>query len=124
MQIRCAQPIALLLLLLVALKCCAVANAADLAHPPRTLRVAAIQFRSSRNLADNVSRLTKQIRDAATNGARVVVFPECALSGYFEDVITNLSSAELTGAQEQVTRACRDADIWAIVGTPYRVGYR
>ena len=120
MPLRCAQPIAFLLLLLSPFKCWLVANAADLAHPPKILRVAAVQFRSSRDLADNVNRIAKQIRDAATNGARVVVFPECALSGYFEDVITNLSSAQLSGAAQQVARACREANIWAIIGTPYR----
>src|SRR5439155_4240471 len=119
MQLRCPQPIALLLLL-IGFDSCLLASAADLAQPPKTLRVAAVQFRSSRDLADNVKRMTKQIHEAGTNGVRVVIFPECALSGYFEDVITNLSSAQLTGAEEKVVRACQEANIWAIVGTPYR----
>lgn len=97
-----------------------VGTTSELTQPAKTLRVAAIQFRSSRDLGDNVSRITKQIHDAATNGVRVVIFPECALSGYFEDVITNLSSAQLTAAEEKIAQACRNADVYAIFGTPYR----
>src|SRR6266446_7281996 len=101
-----------------------VGTAAELSQAAKTLRVAAIQFRSSRDLADNVNRMTKQIHTAATNGVRVVVFPECALSGYFEDVITNLSSAQLTAAEEKIAQACREGNIWAIVGSPSRDGKR
>ena len=47
------------------------------------VRVAVVQTdpqlgRNADNLADIVARL----RDAATQGARLVVFPECAVSGY------------------------------------------
>src|SRR5256885_6200779 len=123
MQLRRAHWMALLLLL-IGFDSGLLASAADLPQPPKTLRVAAVQFRSSRALADNGNRMTKQIHDAASNGDRVVVFPECALSGYFEDVITNLSSAQISGAADQVARACREANIWAIIGTPYREGNR
>src|SRR5438874_1799215 len=123
MQLRCAQPIALLLLL-IGFGSCLLTSAAELTQPSKMLRVAVVQFRSSRDLADNVNRITKDIHDVATNGLRVVIFPECALSGYFEDVITNLSSAQLTAAEEKIAQACRDGNIWAIVGTPYRDGKR
>ena len=88
------------------------------------LKVAAVQMRSSRNLADNMSRITNSIRECARKGARVVVFPECALSSYVEEVVTNLSSAQITAAGQQVAEACRRAGVYAVVGTAWREGDR
>jgi len=84
------------------------------------LKVAAVQMRSTRDLADNLTRITNSIRDAASKNARVVVFPECALTGYFEDSATNVTSAQLAEAEQQISEACREADIYAIVGTAWR----
>lgn len=85
-----------------------------------SLKVAAVQMRSSRNLSDNLSRITNSIQECAGQGARVVVFPECALSSYIEDVVTNLSAAQITDAEQQVAAACRQADVYAVVGTAWR----
>ena len=66
-------------------------------------------MRSSRNLADNVSRITNSIRNPRAR-ARVVVFPECALSGYFEDAVTNLSIGQITvAARRWLMRAAKPA---------------
>jgi predicted amidohydrolase len=69
-----------------------------------------------------VSRITNSIHQSAGNGARVVVFPECALSGYFEDAVTNLSIGQITVAAQQVADACRQAGVYAIVGSAWREG--
>ncbi len=87
-----------------------------------SLRVAAVQMRSSRNLADNLSRITNSIHQSARQGARVVVFPECALSGYFADTVTNLTAGQITAAAQQVAEACRQAGVYAVVGTAWREG--
>jgi len=79
-------------------------------------------MRSTRDLSQNVARICGAVADCAGQGARVAVFPECALTGYFEDVITNLTSAQVTRAQEQVAGACRRGGIYAVVGSAYREG--
>lgn len=96
-------------------------NAAE-SNATNSLRVAAVQMRSTRNLADNLSRLTNSIHECARQGARVVVFPECALSGYFEDAVTNLSAAQLNEAEAQVAQACRQANVYGVVGTAWHDG--
>lgn len=98
-----------------------VISAAEVATT-NSLKVAAIQLRSSRNLSDNLSRITNSIHDCARQGARVVVFPECALTGYFEDMVTNLSAVQITTAAEQVAEACRQIGVYGIVGTAWREG--
>ena len=87
-----------------------------------SLKVATVQMRSSRSLADNLSRITNSIHDCAGQGAHVVVFPECALTGYFADVATNLSASQITSAEQQVAEACRQAGIYAVVGSAWRDG--
>jgi predicted amidohydrolase len=91
------------------------------AEPEPTLTVAAVQMRSSRDLQTNVESIASRIRTCASNGADVVVFPECALSGYFEDVVTHLSSEQLAKAEDALAQVCKDAGVYAIVGTPSRV---
>lgn len=84
------------------------------------LKVAAVQMRSSRSLAENLARITNSIHECARQGARVVAFPECALSSYLGDVVTNLSAAQLAQAEQQVAEVCRDAGAYAIVGSAWR----
>jgi len=96
-----------------------VIHAAESNTPPQ-LKVAAVQMRSTRNLADNLARITNSIRECAHNGARVVVFPECALTGYFEEAATNVTSAQLAQAEQQISDACRESNIYAIVGSAWR----
>jgi predicted amidohydrolase len=90
--------------------------------PPKSLKVAAVQFRSGRDLDENVTRIAAQIRRLAREGVRVAVFPECALTGYFGDVVKSTSAERLAGAEGQVADACREAGIYAVVGSPFRDG--
>jgi len=88
----------------------------------KKLKVSVVQMRSSRDLNDNVARITNSIHQCGKQGAQVVVFPECALSSYIQDALTNFSAAELTAASEQVAEACRQAEAYTIVGTAWREG--
>ena len=84
--------------------------------------MAAVQFRSSRDLDRNVAGITAHIRRLAREGVRVAVFPECALTGYFEDVVKATTAERLAEAERRVADACREAGIYAVVGTPHRDG--
>jgi predicted amidohydrolase len=79
-------------------------------------------MRSSRNLAENIAQIKKKLKQCAANGVRVVVFPECALTGYFNDLIPQITAAQLTDAEHQVAAACREAGVYAVIGTPWREG--
>jgi predicted amidohydrolase len=87
-----------------------------------SLKVAVVQMRSSRMLAENLSRITNSIHQCAKKGARVVAFPECALPGYFGDAIATLSAEAITAAEDQVAEACRAAGTYAVVGSAWREG--
>jgi len=83
------------------------------------LKVAAVQMRSSRNLADNLARITNSIHDCARQGVHIVAFPECALTGYFADSATNSTSEQLERAEQQIATACREAGAGAVVGSAW-----
>jgi len=87
-----------------------------------SLKVAVVQMRSTRSLADNLSAITNSIHKCAKQGARAVAFPECALTGYFGDVVTKLSTEQITAVEEQVAEACRAAGTCAVVGSAWRDG--
>jgi predicted amidohydrolase len=92
---------------------------------PRQLRIAAVQMRSTRDLNDNIRKIEQYLASCANGGVRVAVFPECALTGYFDDAFMKAISAEqLARAEKQVADACRAHNIYAVVGTPYREGKR
>ncbi len=51
--------------------------------PPRTVKVAAIQCSSNLgDVAGNTKKLTALVREAAAGGAKIVVLPETAITGY------------------------------------------
>jgi predicted amidohydrolase len=67
-------------------------SAADLKSPqPKTIRVAAIQCSSDLGkVAENTTKLTALVKEAAANGAKIVVLPEAAITGYLsQDLKTN-----------------------------------
>jgi len=113
-------------LFLILLATCAPRLRGDEPAPaplPQTLRVAAVQMRSSHDLAANIRAIDAYLARAAKEGARVVVFPECALTGYFDNATMQAFTAEqLADAERQVAESCRKHEIYTIVGTPWREG--
>jgi 5-aminopentanamidase len=77
--------------------------------------------------AHNLGVIRMGLREAAAAGARLVVFPECALSGYcFESKDEALPHAEpLPGpAREAIATDCRALGVWAAFGLLERDGDR
>lgn len=98
------------------------ALAAHAAEPPTSLRVAAVQLRSTRILADNVSQIKSRLAEHAKAGVRVAVFPECALTGYFDDTVKALKAEAIDAAIAEVAAACKANRINAVIGSAYRDG--
>jgi predicted amidohydrolase len=77
------------------------------------------------DIGRNLDTVRDKLREAANNGARLIVFPECALSGYcyvskeeawpHSETLPGLSTEILAGD-------CRRQNVWAIVGMLERAG--
>ena len=93
-----------------------------------TWKIAGVQMDC--RLADkqaNLDTIRAKLREAAGHGARLVVYPECALTGYcFESKAEAWPHAEpLPGpATEVLTADCRALGVWAVVGLLERDGDR
>ncbi len=98
-------------------------SAAFAQSPAVSLKVAAVQFRSSNDIADNAARIVQTIERLAADGVNVAAFPECALTGYNKTSVA-ATAEQLLAAEERVRRTCALRKIAAVVGTPYKVNGR
>lgn len=67
----------------------------------------------------NLDRIVKSTEAAAIDGAKLIVFPECAVTGYcFDSREEALPFAEsIPGpSTEQLTAVCRRFDVFTVVG--------
>jgi predicted amidohydrolase/dienelactone hydrolase len=92
-------------------------------NPVQFLHVASVQMRSSRSLAVNLARVKKYLQQCAAAGVQVAVFPECSLTGYFEDeFMRRITTEQIADALRQIGDACQKNGIYAVIGTPYWEG--
>src|SRR4051812_49155209 len=78
------------------------------AKPPRELRVAAVQMRSRPDIEANVKHTIDLLTQCRDRKVDVAVFPECSVSGYFDDYVTKLSTEQLASAEKELCQACKD----------------
>ncbi len=85
-----------------------------------TLRVAAVQVDPQiGSKAENLAMVESKTREAAARGATLVVFPECALTGYgFGSRSEALPLAEpVPGpSTDALARICRELNVFVVVG--------
>lgn len=86
------------------------------------LSVSAVQMRSSTDLSDNTARISGFIEKCAAESSKVVVFPECALSGYDEKAVKILTADQINNAEKEIAETCKKVSVYAIIGMPYRDG--
>jgi predicted amidohydrolase len=79
------------------------------------------------NPAANRTALALRLREAASRGAKLAVFPECAVTGYaFDSRDEALPVAEpIPGPTTEVFGSlCRELNVWAVIGLLERDGDR
>ena len=98
--------------------------AASLTAQPIELKVAAVQFRSSFDIADNTTRIIAHLDKLAAAGAHVAAFPECAVTGYHTGPTFDATVEQLESAAGKIGAACARNRIAAVVGSVYKVNGR
>jgi predicted amidohydrolase len=85
-----------------------------------TWKIAGVQMDCRlQDMRHNLDAIRAGLRQAAAAGARLVVFPECALTGYaFEsrDEAWPLAQTVPGPATEALAADCRDLGVWAVAG--------
>ncbi|HPY30151.1 MAG TPA: carbon-nitrogen hydrolase family protein [Verrucomicrobiota bacterium] len=83
----------------------------------KTLQVSCVQLHWAKPLERNLERTRHYIRLAASEGSRVVLFPEANLTSYDFPYVLGLTSEAVQRALDETRRAAAAAGIWVIVGT-------
>lgn len=90
----------------------------------KTLRIATCQFSVEADIAHNRRAILKQLTDAADQGADLVHFSECALSGYAGVDLPSIASLDwdaLTSATQDIQAAARARKVWVLLGSTHRL---
>lgn len=82
------------------------------------ITISSVQMRTTGTLQGNTDKICSYISDLAANGSQVILFPECALTGYDDIDFRSMDPTPVIYAQQQVADTCKQAGVWAIVGTP------
>lgn len=91
--------------------------------PARRLRVAAAQLRFRSSLRENLALIESFIARAARGQADVVLFPECATTGYAVD-FARIDRVELDACLKAIGACARRHRIHVLVGSPVFQGRR
>jgi predicted amidohydrolase len=81
------------------------------------LTIAAVQMKFRAEIGENVSWITKVIRSTARAGADVILFPECAVTGYNCD-FARLPYSEIEAALQTIASEARATRTSVLVGSP------
>ncbi|HQO33143.1 MAG TPA: carbon-nitrogen hydrolase family protein [bacterium] len=84
-----------------------------------SLTVAAIQFLPAPEIEQNTAKIIDYLKQCSECGIRVAVFQECAITGYDKEAITKATPDQLAQAEQKIADACRQFNVYAVVGTPY-----
>src|SRR5262245_12460468 len=85
--------------------------------PTKTLRIAAVQLKFRATVAENLGVLCGFIAKARRVGCDVVLFPECALTGYNLDFNT-IEKGEIKSALGAIADAARANRCNVLLGSP------
>jgi len=83
----------------------------------KTLQVSCVQLHWAKSLDRNLERTLHYIKAAASEGSRVVLFPETNLTGYYFPDVIKLAPDAVQRALDKTCEAARVANIWVIAGT-------
>ncbi|HXF09614.1 MAG TPA: carbon-nitrogen hydrolase family protein [Desulfuromonadaceae bacterium] len=85
--------------------------------PKQVLNVTAVQLKFRRSLSENVEIIRRFIAEGARAGSDVVLFPECALTGYNVD-FDRLTRREVENGLKAVAEAARAHRCHVLIGSP------
>ncbi|NWG14351.1 MAG: carbon-nitrogen hydrolase family protein [Acidobacteria bacterium] len=87
-------------------------------EPPAHIKVAAVQFSPRGTVEKNTEAIVENLAECSRRGVRVAVFQECAVTGYDKKRIAEATAEQIDQAEQRIAAACRQSNIYAVVGTP------
>ena len=110
---------------LVALtSCLLVAGAHGAEEPCGVLRLATCQFPVSADIRANGEWIRSQMRQAHDQGADLIHFPECALSGYAGVDLASTGDLDWDALRSEtgaILALARELGVWVVLGSTHRL---
>jgi predicted amidohydrolase len=94
----------------------AVPQIKPLSSTQRDVKIAAAQIVCSKDISKNVAKIVGYIRQAAKQGADIVVFPELAVTGCNQEDISAVSQSALDRALGRIRDEADNKNVYVIVG--------
>ncbi|UCE20566.1 MAG: carbon-nitrogen hydrolase family protein [Gemmatimonadota bacterium] len=91
---------------------------------PGTLCIASCQFPVCADVSANAQWIQKQMKESKQEGAHIVHFPECALSGYAGvdfDSLDDLDWGALHRQTKAILSLADELDLWVLLGSTHRL---
>src|SRR4051812_13708444 len=88
------------------------------------IKIATAQSQISADVRENGREIQRLMRQARSEGAALVHFPESAISGCTKAQIKSWDNVDwdaLVGELEQVAGLARDLGLWVVVGSSHRL---
>ena len=92
--------------------------------PGGRVSLATCQFHITDDIEENVTAVLAQMREAAAQGAQLVHFSECCLSGYAGVEFATFDGFDwpaLVAATHRVQRLAAELGVWVVVGSAHRL---
>lgn len=88
-----------------------------------SVRVALAQFRAERgNISKNIEAHKKLCASAASQGAKIIMFPELSLTGYEPDLLPELAIGRSSPLIKELSNTAVEKRLTVIAGCPLRSG--
>ncbi|MEW4568354.1 carbon-nitrogen hydrolase family protein [Tautonia sp. JC769] len=120
-----ARTTTLIAVLAALASCVPAAGAEDADESGGVLRLATCQFPVSDDIRSNGEWIRSQMRQASDEGADLIHFPECALSGYAGVDLSSIDGLDwdaLHSETEAILATARDLGVWVVLGSTHRLG--
>ncbi len=83
----------------------------------QTLQVSCVQMHWAKTLEFNLERTLFYIEKAASEGSRVVLFPEANITSYYLPYVITLQQQQVDEVIDKVKIAAKQNNIWVLVGS-------
>ncbi len=83
------------------------------------MKIAVYQFGSTEIVQNNLSKIAKAVKHAASSKVRLLVFHECALCGYppIESKIEHINKSEIDNALNEISKLAMQFQMYIAIGT-------
>ncbi len=83
----------------------------------KTLQVSCVQLHWAKSIKENLEKMVNFAKLAKKEGSRVILFPECSITGYYFPYAVFIPQSEIDKGLKTICKSARDNNLWVIAGS-------